>query len=270
MFFCISCHETFPDETSLHTHCRDKENHHYCKRCKRLFHTRAILQEHIRTAAVHQQYAYTCNTSRLIDSSVKSLNDPEDPSCFACETHFSSMRILYRHLANRSSHHWCFVCYRDFETSHILEEHVSSYEDNEHVLECPICAKTFATPSCMADHIEYDGACHYSGRNQVRQSSTACPPKVKSYRSSTSRLNDVASSVHADYVNNARPFNGDSYQCYLCHRTFRTLKGLHSHLESLAHDRRDLRCPKCKAWFSTASSLTDHIEKELRGVGEVW
>lgn len=31
MFFCISCHETFPDDTSLHTHCRSKPADKVCQ-----------------------------------------------------------------------------------------------------------------------------------------------------------------------------------------------------------------------------------------------
>jgi len=63
-------------------------------------------------------------------------------------------------------------------------------------------------------------------------------------------------------------FNGTAYECYLCHRTFRTLNALNSHVGSPAHDANEFECPKCEREFKLISSLMQHIEREVCGIAK--
>jgi hypothetical protein len=68
------------------------------------------------------------------------------------------------------------------------------------------------------------------------------------------------------YYATERTFNGTAYECYLCHRTFRTLDALNTHISSPAHDANEFRCPKCKREYKLVSSLMQHIESEVCGI----
>ena len=66
-------------------------------------------------------------------------------------------------------------------------------------------------------------------------------------------------------------WNGNSYECYLCHRTFKELKRLNQHLRSPAHAHHLYRCPVqdsgCGAEFSTLpGEIWKHMENGRCGV----
>ncbi|CCM05280.1 uncharacterized protein FIBRA_07492 [Fibroporia radiculosa] len=67
-----------------------------------------------------------------------------------------------------------------------------------------------------------------------------------------------------------RSFNGTKYECFLCHREYRTLAALNQHLGSAAHDDDIYRCPRgwqgCGTEFRTLSGLCQHVEAERCGI----
>ncbi|PSR77478.1 hypothetical protein PHLCEN_2v7909 [Hermanssonia centrifuga] len=69
---------------------------------------------------------------------------------------------------------------------------------------------------------------------------------------------------------NERSWNGDAYECILCHRTFRSLSALNAHLNSPAHADKIFRCPRgfsgCGSEFKTLSGLMQHVESGSCGV----
>ncbi|KAH8916944.1 zinc finger protein [Atractiella rhizophila] len=65
---------------------------------------------------------------------------------------------------------------------------------------------------------------------------------------------------------NEYSWNGDAYECYLCHSEFRTLTSLNQHLASPRHADENYSCPACKKDFTTLSGLWQHCEAEKCGV----
>ena len=66
-----------------------------------------------------------------------------------------------------------------------------------------------------------------------------------------------------------RSWNGEAYECFLCHGTFRTLHALNAHLQSPRHQEKIYRCPNrtsCGLKFRVLSALTQHVESEKCGV----
>ena len=67
-----------------------------------------------------------------------------------------------------------------------------------------------------------------------------------------------------------RSWNGYAYECFLCHKDFRTLNALNQHLQSPAHQESKYRCPPawdgCRAQFKTLSALMQHVESGTCGV----
>jgi hypothetical protein len=85
--------------------------------------------------------------------------------------------------------------------------------------------------------------------------------------STSRRVEGGTPRVMSHYVTE-RAFNGTAYECYLCHRTFRTLGALNSHVSSLAHDANEFRCPKCEGEYKLISGLMQHIESEGCGIAK--
>ena len=65
-----------------------------------------------------------------------------------------------------------------------------------------------------------------------------------------------------------RSWNGEAYECFLCHSTFDTLARLNQHLQSPRHEDKIYRCPKsdCATKFVTLSGLCQHVEGGSCGV----
>jgi hypothetical protein len=62
----------------------------------------------------------------------------------------------------------------------------------------------------------------------------------------------------------AASWNGNSYECYLCHRGFGSLFSLNQHLASPAHKSSIYHCPntRCGSEFKTLAGLFGHLESE--------
>jgi len=244
----------------LHAHYRDKSDHAYCEECNRLFVNSSALNQHLENSPIHQD-----STDDESEHSDESDVDDEPAVCHACERSFVNRLSLYQHLAASSKHNWCFVCSRDFSTNTALDQHSSSRVHKARDLNCPLCSKNFKLPSAIALHIE-SGGCHDIHRHQVTaviHSLELVPTISISHRIQGS--SDTASRTIASYATE-QAFNGTAYECYLCHRAFRTLVSLNAHLNSPAHDDDEFKCPKCKRRYKLISGLIQHIEAEVCGL----
>ncbi|OAX41879.1 hypothetical protein K503DRAFT_767274 [Rhizopogon vinicolor AM-OR11-026] len=125
-----------------------------------------------------------------------------------------------------------------------------------------MCPKRFKVPSSIAQHIE-SGVCHKSSRAQVTAAAHALKfvPTISISRRIEGRTPRVVT-----YYATERAFNGTAYECYLCHRTFRTLRALNTHVSSPVHNANEFRCPKCKRKFKLISGFMQHIEREACGI----
>lgn len=147
-------------------------------------------------------------------------------------------------------------------------QHSASRVHKTRDLDCPLCKKSFALPSAIAHHIE-SGGCHKKiDRHRVTaavHSMGVIPVISLSHRlQGSSPSNAPRRIVH--YSASEQAFNGSSYECYVCHRTFRALGSLNTHLNSAAHDVDEFKCPKCSSKFKLISSLIQHIETEVCGL----
>lgn len=130
-----------------------------------------------------------------------------------------------------------------------------------------MCDKKFAIPSAIAFHIE--SGCHGVNRYQV----TAAVHSLEAAGtiSLTKRIEGRGISATRAITHNSATemaFNGTAYECYFCHKTFRTLDSLNAHLSSPAHDADEFCCPnkKCNRRYKLVSGLIQHIETEVCGL----
>lgn len=167
----------------------------------------------------------------------------------------NSERGLHEH--NRQKHPNCKSCKRVFENQNNLNAHFRSSIHKPANLYCvgKDCKRSFITEAALVLHCE-SGSCS-SGVNRQNINPTGF-------------LCDSPSSERGAVWPTLRCWNGDAYECILCHHEFRTLPALDSHLQSLVHEQSMCRCPPrqggCNQEFRTWSGLFQHVESECCGV----
>ncbi|KAJ3567536.1 hypothetical protein NP233_g6304 [Leucocoprinus birnbaumii] len=282
---CDECDRIFVNENALTNH--NNAVHRYCANCNRSFGTYAAYRQVSLTSIVcpvvfplskltpwdsiwptppAHQYQYSDNDTESYYES-ESESDEEDPAptyCYSCNRSFVNNAALNSHLAFSSAHNWCFVCSRDFSSENALAQHNASPAHRGRTFQCPFCTSMFKTPSSIAMHIE--SGCHRINRHQVTAAihklnivpQISISHRIEGPQGPPTRL--------ITYSANERAFNGHAYECYLCHRTFKSLDRLNQHLNSSTHDDLEFRCPHCASEFQLISGLVQHIESESCGI----
>lgn len=130
-------------------------------------------------------------------------------------------------------------------------------------MSCPFCKKGFTTASGVSHHLER-GTCP-KARGVNRATILEFCRRSDSGGVFTNKMIQGSEEHGLEYIANENSWNGDGYECYLCHRTFRLLKGLNQHLNSTAHQSNVYHCPNrgsCSKQFVTLASLFNHLESE--------
>lgn len=111
-------------------------------------------------------------------------------------------------------------------------QHLNSRVHRGSTIKCPFCAATYTTAAGMTHHLER-GSCPRApdlNRDEIyRLVRSRDPNGVISKRYITWH-----ESSSTTYLATERAWNGDGYECYFCHREFRSLAGLNQHLNSPA------------------------------------
>ncbi|KAK4223681.1 hypothetical protein QBC38DRAFT_372664 [Podospora fimiseda] len=161
-------------------------------------------------------------------------------------------------------HHWCRDCQRQFINRNNIKQHLNSRTHRGQKIVCPFCKNSFTTATGMTHHVE-NGAC------------SAIPNwgREKTYRFIRSRDPTGVISKKligwtgdsGGYEAGQRSWNGSAYECYFCHREFRTLYSLNQHLNSPAHQQALYHCPnrRCGQDFKTLGGVINHLESESCG-----
>ncbi|KDR70426.1 hypothetical protein GALMADRAFT_230068 [Galerina marginata CBS 339.88] len=268
--FCRTCSKTFTTISGVNSHAKAKghtPNPFVCVPCILSFSSLAAMEAHVNSPRHADDYTLNTGAAYLdgrddsdeeSDSTADS-DDEDDPYCNGCERGFINMMALNQHLATSSKHNWCFDCSRDFRTETALEQHRNSLAHQSRQFKCPFCLNMFKSPSGITLHIE--SGCHKITRHHVTAAvrSMDIVPNI-----SIKRITGPPSlpTTLLTYIATDASFNGTSYECFLCHKTFRTLPGLNAHLNSPAHDDDEFRCPKCKREFKLISGFVQHLESQ--------
>ena len=175
---------------------------------------------------------------------------------------------------NREAHFYCPECGAFFVTGHKLHQHLLATGYGGPVVRCPgkKCRKSFASGAALVLHLE-SGACRSRVTRQKINRAAArhdtqhiitIPSRMLAYAQ-----HGTAPSVVSTLATE-RSWNGQAYECFLCHREFKTLVGLNDHLRSPVHEERMYRCPLgyagCGAEFKALSALCQHVESETCGI----
>ncbi|KAG2341971.1 hypothetical protein BDR05DRAFT_976668 [Suillus weaverae] len=230
---CYRCNRFFNSWSAHHQHARNSNNHWECQRCQLDFESRLGLKEHY----------------------VQSLNHH---FCQYCDVHFDSMSDLQDHY--EGEHAYCSSCRKVFDFGlheHNRQKHADVY--------CIACNRIFQAPSNLHSHLnssihrQKDTVCPFNGCGLAFINNSALILHLES--------GSCRSGVNRRAVDNWS-WNGQAYECVLCHTQFRALMDLNRHLTSPRHQEKVYRCPlsTCQAHFVSLSGLCQHIESERCGV----
>ena len=181
-----------------------------------------------------------------------------------------SFRELDRH--NRQVHFYYFQCGTGFVDQNRLRQHLRSTGHKS--VHCPgkECHKVFTSGADLVCHLE-SGACR-SGVTRQKINRAAAKHDTQHVVTIPSRMlaytqDDTQPSL-VTTVATKRSWNGQAYECFLCHREFRSLNALNQHLASPVHEEKMYRCPLgyagCGAEFKALSTLCRHVEHGTCGI----
>ncbi|KAJ8496577.1 hypothetical protein ONZ51_g1017 [Trametes cubensis] len=200
-----------------------------------------------------------------------SVGDSDVVSCYAF---FAFELGLHEHCRQKHADRYCVPCKRMFQNWNNLDHHHRSTLHRGRTVACPMrgCDKAFVSSAALIHHLESGGCVSRVDRHTVnriverldRQNIITNPARVIA-GGTNAHPPTIVDQWATEYA-----WNGSAYECYLCHRTFRTLPALNQHLRSPTHDDKMYRCPHnlygCGAEFVALSAFCQHVESGNCGV----
>jgi Zinc-finger double-stranded RNA-binding/Zinc-finger of C2H2 type len=237
--YCATCEIRFADNDDLWSHF--ETNHHACRVCYK------VSNKFLR---IHPGYV-----ALVLRDNVQMFNTRDG---------------LREH--DRDAHTYCTDCRRSFQNQNNLNQHLLSNLHKPSTLICPGrgCNRSFSSPARLVLHFE-SGTCP-SGMTREELNRLVVRADRNNVITNSSRLlcgpSGCEPPATAKLWATSRSYNGEAYECFLCHATYRTLAGLNQHLQSPRHESRIYRCPKsdCGNEFVALSALCQHVEGGSCGV----
>lgn len=130
-------------------------------------------------------------------------------------------------------------------------------------IKCPFCRTGFVTPSGVSHHLE-TGSCP-NASNMNRHSIARIVQRRDVNGLIANKQIEWHDSQNLHYQATNQAWNGQSWECYLCHRGYGSVRALNQHLNSPAHAQKAYHCPNsrgCFKEFATLASLFNHLESE--------
>ncbi|EIW62192.1 uncharacterized protein TRAVEDRAFT_164034 [Trametes versicolor FP-101664 SS1] len=244
---CGPCNKRFSSQWGLTQHYVQSPRHAYCQKCRRLFPDWSALYSHY-----DEQHYY----------------------CSVCSSIFDFEVGLHEHRRQKHANLYCVPCKRMFQNANNLDSHRRSSIHQGRTVQCPMqgCKGTFVSTAALVLHLESGACVSRMTRDavnrivvQVDRSNIITNPA----RLITGAPTSGGTTVTATWATQ-RAWNGTHYECYLCHRGYKSLHALNQHLQSSAHAEKMYRCPQgwsgCGAEFGTLSAFCQHVEGGKCGV----
>ncbi|KAF9892329.1 hypothetical protein FE257_002106 [Aspergillus nanangensis] len=242
MYECEICLSTFYDRWELSTHVNAYGHGHECESCYRVFLTQRACNQHM-NATDHWAPRYDCDT---------------------CSSTFTSQNAANQHMQDRG--HWknyCAECDRRFQNENNLRMHLNSKTHRANSICCPFCKATYTVASGLIHHLER-GSCP-AAPNLNRETILRFTRQMDRNGSITIRQIEWKDE-EVSYSATDHAFNGTYWECYICHRMFKSHISPNQHLNSPAHKQNVYHCPNmksaCGKEFSTLAALFNRLESE--------
>ncbi|XP_014210919.1 PR domain zinc finger protein 16-like isoform X2 [Copidosoma floridanum] len=165
-----------------------------------------------------------------------------DTRCTICDKPYQDIELLNNHLINCHCYparkYSCLSCPNGYSWRLLLIRHRALVHGDVRKYPCENCAKVFTDPSNLQRHIR----AHHVGAR-----SYACTECGKTFAKSSGLKQ------HTHIHSSVKPF-----QCEVCFKAYTQFSNLCRHKRMHIKCRSQITCSKCKAKFSTITSLTKH------------
>ncbi|KAK8237628.1 putative zinc finger protein [Phyllosticta capitalensis] len=194
-------------------------------------------------------------------------NSYDDLECEGCYRTFNTYRGRFDHMkALDHFQTYCVDCDRNFMNGNNLDQHLKSRIHRGANVGCPFCKRGFTTASGVSHHLE-TGSCPRApnvNRETLHKMIRSHDPNGFITQKQLGWHDDDSSIPTTVGWNYNNAWNGDFYECFLCHREFNQTNSLRQHLESPAHARKLYHCPngRCPKEFAGLAMLFNHLESE--------
>ncbi|PYH80884.1 hypothetical protein BO82DRAFT_384113 [Aspergillus uvarum CBS 121591] len=273
-FGCETCEEEFDTEEEAEDHMQEYDHYAYnysCETCDEMFRTEEDADEHM---ADYSHYAprFSCETCDKMFYSSRAASRHMDSlqhwaprfECETCNAVFYTQDAANRHMTAKTHFsNYCPSCDRWFQNENNLQQHLRSKIHLGQNILCPFCKKTFTTASGVAHHLE-TGSCTcapHLNRESIHDLVRCLDKQGKI----TNKLLEWHASDTGECLVSSNAYNGSAWECYICHRTFKTSSALNQHLNSPTHKQRIYHCPNvnhCGKQFIALAALFNHLESE--------
>ncbi|KAJ5777560.1 hypothetical protein N7520_000806 [Penicillium odoratum] len=239
MYECATCEDTFYSRDECDEHMDDYDHWVECDSCDRTFRSQRACDQHMDALDHHRLF-----------------------ECETCTSQFRSQAGVERHM--RELDHWstyCVPCDREFNSENNLRMHRNSRIHRSSGVLCPFCKTEFVTASGASHHVE-TGSC--SNAPTLNRESIHRLIRASDSRGLITNQQIEWHEENVKYSVTNAAYNGTAWECYCCHRGFRTPAALTQHLNSPIHKQRIYHCPNgnCPKEFNSLAGLFSHLESE--------
>ncbi|KDN50975.1 hypothetical protein RSAG8_00604, partial [Rhizoctonia solani AG-8 WAC10335] len=265
MAYCDRCDRYFGSEYAYDAHRRDSSRHHVCFPCDKDFLTYERLDQHFIKSSRHH-YCIFCREDFQDNDDLSEHYEQYHELCHPCRVWLDTPEDLAVHNQEKHPSYYCAECKRVFMNMNNLRAHLNSSAHRPKDITCPGagCGARFISKSALLLHFE-GGSCK-SGLTRQSLNRLIAERDRSNFITNPNRLITGTTETWATQ----RAWNGYAYECYFCHKEFRSLPQLNQHLASPVHEQPLYRCPQlghgCQAQFRAASALCQHIENGSCGV----
>ncbi|KAF5294410.1 hypothetical protein FQA39_LY13395 [Lamprigera yunnana] len=228
-FICLDCGHVsnFANEHENHVEAHEEKKHWQCSKCKDKFSRRQLYLNHLKR---HDRY-----------------------KCLSCKENFASRVHALKH--KRCGHMvqgleprlQCPYCPATFYRSLLLQAHLYKHRDEEAILDCRFCNKSFPTPRqyfkhCLTESHDKNSCelywyiCEYCGKQFM---------KKYMFEQHLRRFHDTQLG---------------NYSCQFCNYKSKYKPNLHRHLKLHFTKENQFMCDHCGKCFSNEAVLIDHIK----------
>ncbi|KAJ5088791.1 hypothetical protein N7456_012407 [Penicillium angulare] len=242
VFECGECGDRFWDRDDCYEHMNDYDHWFECETCSSQF-----LNEHSR----RQHMSARDHWLPRID-------------CETCNMVFTSQSAANNHMRAKGHYrYYCKPCHRQFQNENNLRMHLNSKIHRGTDIKCPFCKAGFVTASGVSHHREA-GSCP-KAKNMNRQVIARMVQQLDTGGIIANKQLEWFGEDNSEYTVTQACYNGNGWECYLCHRAYNTSRALSQHVNSPAHAQQAYHCPNrasCKKHFVTLAALFNHLESE--------
>ncbi|KAF9805513.1 hypothetical protein IEO21_09011 [Rhodonia placenta] len=238
----------------------------HCDTCNRSFYSPSGLKAH--NKSIHPKDFNLCWVCNIVRSSHLTLSLLTDTLLLQG---FITQARLRKHQV--AIHSLCFKCNKTFENGSDLETHSFEHTDRPILCTGRECIRRFKSAAGLVAHLE-SGACRAKFKREHVNHIAVDLDKTNVVTNPARLVQGADGPIPPPRAvtspATALSFNGDGFECSLCHREFVTLAALNDHIASPTHDEKMYRCPKewagCGKEFSALSILCHHVEGKKCGI----